>query len=269
MPAMIDSSAAINVIRAHVFGKFNNSSHLLTLEASDFQASATNGSKLQFKGICLFPCRWFKNGPMFSFKFHICAQLSVPCGVGFDVLRKQNCAVDFSRGLLDVVDAVLECISPLSQCFEDNSPTTDLSLCSVTSRLLIPPQSEALVKCNLNSHHAHKLTSNSSRTSSDVTVGLVEPHLGFASLNPLLVASSLVSVSQNEFCLTVLNTNCSSVTLYPSQTIAQIIHYNEKILLTVGFNDVNVTSAETLMQAFKSNFSTLNEKQQKEAVCLL
>ena len=113
-PALIDSGAAISVNRADVFGNFKNSSHSLTLEASDIQASTINGSALQFKCMCMHPCRWFKNGPIFSFKFHICAQISVPCVFGFDLLRKQNCAVDFSRGLLDVGDAVLECISPLS-----------------------------------------------------------------------------------------------------------------------------------------------------------
>ena len=112
------------------------------------------------------------------------------------------------------------------------------------------------------------MTSNSSRTSSDLTVGFVEPQEGFASLNPLLVALCLVSVSQNEFWLRVLNPNCN-VILYLSQTTAQIMPYNKISLQTVGFNAVNVTSAETLMQAFKPNFSTLNEKQQKEAVCLL
>ena len=178
---------------------------------------------------------------MFSFKFHICAQISVACVVGFDLLRKQNCAIDFSRDLLDVGDAVLECISPLSQWFEDNSPTTGLSLCSIILRFPIPTRKEALVKYNPKSHHAHKLTSNSLRTSSDVTVDLDEPHVGFASLNPLLVASSLVSVSQNEFRLRVLKPTCNSVTLYPSQTIAQIMPYNENILKTVGFNASNVT----------------------------
>ena len=180
MPALIDSGAAISVIRADVFGKFNNSSHSLTLEASDIHASAINGSTLQFKGMSLLPCRWFKNGPMFSSKFHICDQLSVPCVVGFYLLCKQNCAVDFSKSLLDVGDAVLECISPLSQWFEDSSPAADLSLCPFTSRLLIPARSEALLKCNLKSHHAHKLTSNSSRTLLDVNDGLVDPHVDFA-----------------------------------------------------------------------------------------
>ena len=269
LPALIDSGASISVIRADVFGKFSNFSPSLTLEASDIQASAINGSMLQFKGMCLLPCRWFKNGPMFSFKFYICAHLSVPCVVGFDLLHKQKCAVDFSRGLLDVGDAVLECISPLSQWFEDNSPTTETSLCSVTSRFLIPPRSEALVKCNLKSHHAHKFSSSSSRTSSDATVGLVEPHVGFTSLNSLLVASSLVTVSQNEFWLRVLNPTCNSVTLYPSQTIAQILPYNETVLQTVGFNAVDINSAETLMQLFKSKFSTLTKKQQKDAFSLL
>ena len=269
MPALIDSGASISVIRADVFGKFSNFSPSLTLEASDIQASAINGSMLQFKGMCLLPCRWFKNGPMFSFKFYICAHLSVPCVVGFDLLHKQKCAVDFSRGLVDVGDAVLECISPLSQWFEDNSPTTETSLCSVTSRFLIPPRSEALIKCNLKSHHAHKFSSSSSRTSSDATVGLVEPHVGFTSLNSLLVASSLVTVSQNEFWLRVLNPTCNSVTLYPSQTIAQILPYNETVLQTVGFNAVDINSAETLMQLFKSKFSTLTKKQQKDAFSLL
>ena len=269
LPALIDSGASISVIRADVFGKFSNFSPSLTLEASDIQASAINGSMLQFKGMCLLPCRWFKNGPMFSFKFYICAHLSVPCVVGFDLLHKQKCAVDFSRGLLDVGDAVLECISPLSQWFEDNSPTTETSLCSVTSRFLIPPRSEALVKCNLKSHYAHKFSSSSSRTSSDATVGLVEPHVGFTSLNSLLVASSLVTVSQNEFWLRVLNPTCNSVTLYPSQTIAQILPYNETVLQTVGFNAVDINSAETLMQLFKSKFSTLTKKQQKDAFSLL
>ena len=147
--------------------------------------------------MCLLPCRWFKNGPMFSFKFHNCAQLSVAGVVRNDLLRKQNCSVDFSWGLIDVGDAVLECISPLSQWFEDNSPTTDTSVCSLTSRFLMPPRSEALVKCNLKSHHAHKLVSNSLRTSSDVIVGLVEHNECFDGLNTLLVASSLVSVSRN------------------------------------------------------------------------
>ena len=77
-----------------------------------------------------------------------------------------------------------------------------------------------------------------------MTVGLVEPHVGFVSLDPLLVASSLVSVSQNALWLRVLIPPCNSVILYPSQTIAQIIPYNENILQTVGFNAVKVTSAE-------------------------
>ena len=126
-----------------------------------------------------------------------------------------------------------------------------------------------LVKCNLKAHHAHKLTSNSSRTSSDVTVGLVEPHIIFTSLYPFLFALSLLSVSQNEFWLRVLNPTCNYVTLHPSQSIAQIMPYSENILQIACFNAVNVTSAETLMQVFKSNFSTLNEKQQKTALCLL
>ena len=66
LPALIDSGAAINVIRADNFGKLSNSSQSFKLEASDIQASAINGTTLRFKGMCLLSWRWFKSGPIFS-----------------------------------------------------------------------------------------------------------------------------------------------------------------------------------------------------------
>ena len=88
MPALFDSGAAISVIRADVFDMFKNSSHSLTLEASYIKLSAINFSTLQFKGMCWLLCRWLESGPNFYLKFHILAQLSVPCVVSFDLLSK-------------------------------------------------------------------------------------------------------------------------------------------------------------------------------------
>ena len=98
LPALIDSGAAISVIRADVFGKLSNSSQSFKLEASDIQTTAINCMTLKFKGICWLPCHWFKSGPIFSFKFYICTDLSVPCVVGFDLLRKQNVQLTFVKG---------------------------------------------------------------------------------------------------------------------------------------------------------------------------
>ena len=160
LPDLIDLGAAISVIRANVFGKLSNSSQSVKLEASDIQASAINSTTLRLKGICLLPCRWFKSGPIFSFKFYICTDLSVPWVVGFYFLQKQKCAIEFCQGLLDVGNAVLECVSPLAQWYERNSQTAQIALCSLSDRFLIPARSEAHVTCRLQSDHAYKCLSN-------------------------------------------------------------------------------------------------------------
>ena len=66
-PVLIDSGAAIGVICADVFGIFNNSSHLFTLEASDIQASTINGCRLQFKGVYLLHVVGSEMNPVFRF----------------------------------------------------------------------------------------------------------------------------------------------------------------------------------------------------------
>ena len=144
-------------------------------------------------------------------------------------------------------NAVLECVSSLTQWYERNSQTAQIALCSVSDRFLIPARSEAHVKCRLQSDHAHKLIS-STRTSSDAAVGLVEPYVGFASIKSVLIASSFVALDGNETHLRVLNPTCNSVTLFPSQTIAQHSHFNENELQAAVLNAINVSSANKLMK---------------------
>ena len=93
---------------------------------------------------------------------------------------------------------------------------------------------------------------------------LVEPYVGFTSINSGLIASSLVALDGNEIHLRVLNTTCNSVTLFLSQTIAQVSHFNENELQAVGFNAFNVSSANKLMKTFESSFCALSKEQQKD-----
>ena len=165
-------------------------------------------------------------------------------------------------------NAVLECVSPLAQWYERNSQTAQIALCSVSDRFLIPARSESHVKCRLQSVHAHKFLS-STRTSSDAAAGLVEPYVGFTSINSVLIASSLVALDRNEIHLRVLNPICNSVTLFPSQTIAQVSHFNENGLQAVVFNAVNVSSSNKLVKTFESSFCALSEEQQKDVFKLL
>ena len=165
LPALIHSGAAISVIRTDVFGKLGNSSQSFKLEASDIQASAINGTTLRFKGMCLLPCRWFKSGPIFFFQvLHLYRFKRSLCCRFRPFTQGKMCSWFLSR-ILDVGNAVLECVSPLAQWYERNSQTAQIALCSVSDRFLIPARSEAHVKCRLKSDHAHKFLS-STRTSS-------------------------------------------------------------------------------------------------------
>ena len=141
LPALIDSGAAVSVIRSSDFKLLRDSSSSFKLEQSNIHAAAINGSELHIVGVCSLPCRWYKGSRIFSFKFFAAQSLSVPLIVGFDLLHSQKCFVDFHLDLLFVQNAVLECTSPV---LKTEHKSTQLPVV-IQATLKVPPFSEAIV----------------------------------------------------------------------------------------------------------------------------
>ena len=116
LSVLIDSGAAISVIRKSVFDRIRASFPRLVLEDSDTEAAAINGSNLKFLGVSRLPCRWLSDGPQFHFKFFVTRDLSVPCVVGIDLLQAQKCAVDFHLLQLSFCCTVDFCFIQFSFC---------------------------------------------------------------------------------------------------------------------------------------------------------
>ena len=222
LPALIDSGAAISVIRSSTFELLREFAPRLKMENPDIRASAVNGSQLNFLGVSRLPCRWFRGSPQFVFRFYIVESLSVPLILGFDLLKDQNCAVDFHMGLLDVGHAVLECISPImGQHFEDDSKLPITAAVEVQHFTIIPPRSEAFVTCSVPDFDQNVCRSGPQSSFTD-DVGLVENCVDSNSKHSFLVAASIVSLTHVPTMVRVLNSLNEEVKLYPKQKIAQI-----------------------------------------------
>ena len=69
LPALIDSGAAISVIRSSTFELLREFAPRLKMENPDIRASAVNGSQLNFLGVSRLPCRWFRGARNLFFGF--------------------------------------------------------------------------------------------------------------------------------------------------------------------------------------------------------
>ena len=236
LPALVDSGAAISVLCVDVFEKLRVKNQRLKMEPATIQASAVNQTTLSFMGTCQIPCRWLKDSPIFWFTFYIASRMSVPCLLGFDLLHSQNCAVDFNLGFLDVGFAVLECVSPLTEWFQQQQETVNqVTLCKAGKTVEIPARSESHVNCRLD-FDRELFRKSGSRASSASIVGLVEPCVGFTRDNSVLVASSLVKEVDGHVLLRVLNPTNFPFTLYQSQVLATFTPYSNRDLQVSSLN---------------------------------
>ena len=236
LPALVDSGAAISVLCVDVFEKLRVKNQRLKMEPATIQASAVNQTTLSFMGTCQIPCRWLKDSPIFWFTFYIASRMSVPCLLGFDLLHSQNCAVDFNLGFLDVGFAVLECVSPLTEWFQQQQETVNqVTLCKAGKTVEIPARSESHVNCRLD-FDRELFRKSGSRASSASIVGLVEPCVGFTRDNSVLVASSLVKEVDGHVLLRVLNPTNFPFTLYQSQVLATFTPYFNRDLQVSSLN---------------------------------
>ena len=262
LSVLIDSGAAISVIRKSVFDRIRASFPRLVLEDSDTEAAAINGSNLKFLGVSRLPCRWLSDGPQFHFKFFVTRDLSVPCVVGIDLLQAQKCAVDFHLGLLDVGYAVLECVSPVAELLETEHRILASVPVFVKRQVVVPAFSEALVPSNVSNHDCRPGSSKRK------IVGLVEPETGFTSLHSVLVASALVTLNDDVLFTRVLNPTATPLTLYPKQKIAYFSQYREPYGISAS-SKVASPSTSDLSLLFASDLSTLNRNQQERVYDLL
>ena len=67
--ALIDSGAAISVLRLNSFEKLRENNRRLSKTTAQIKASAVNGSTLTFSGMSSLPCQWYKGSPVFYYKF--------------------------------------------------------------------------------------------------------------------------------------------------------------------------------------------------------
>ena len=268
--ALIDSGAAISVLRLNSFEKLRENNRRLSKTTAQIKASAVNGSTLTFSGMSSLPCQWYKGSPVFYYKFFLVENLSVPCIVGFDLLQSQKCVIDFHFGFLDVGGAVLECVSPLTEWFEKKSTNhTESSICSVQQNFIVPPMSESLVPCTVSSLFVSSLSRSGSHSSSDAIVGLVEPLVGATSDMAVFVAATLVNLSSNTVFVRVLNPTTQTVNLFKKQSLAGITVYESQDIQISKISIGNSNNVFDLKLDFKTQLETLSGTQQESVYKLL
>ena len=259
--ALIDSGAAVSVIRLSTLDGFERSVRSL-IEQPDIQATSVNGVSLCFVGRVRLQCRWFRNSTSFSGSFYVTQDLSVPVIIGFDILHKQKCAVDFHLGLLDCGEAVLECKSPSIAC---EAQAGVVAVAKLVSEIVLPARSESLVTCNLHSHsEAASLT-----VFRDLTpcVGLIE-QLPSPLADGVLTAPALATIENDRsFVVRVMNLSQCPVKLYQNQSIASVSKLASHTV--AALSNVSDGVHPTLPTVLNSSLSNLDSSQKEQAMRLL
>ena len=250
--ALIDSGAGISVVRSSTLTTLTEV-HRFSMAKPDVCGSAVNGTPLSFVGQVRLPCRWSRNETEFWETFYVVPEMSVPFILGFDLLHRQSCAIDFSLGLLDVGSFVLECVSPVLSVSATASSVA--SVC-VNCDAVVPPRSDTFVPCKL--QWPCSTTFSSVDPSSHI---LIELNTAFES--PVFVAA----VRDNGLFVQVLNPSQTGVPLYTNQIVATGSVFNGAFSVSSCVPCYDKRSS--FHSLFASDLSTLSESEARTASELL
>ncbi len=210
----IDPGSEISIIRLVAFNKLLELNKSLSLTPTHIRVTVANDSPMVVLGVVPLQCCWFGTSRSFTLQFFVSDIRSTDLLLGIDLLDSQRSILDVSGKWLRFKGETsfhvpLEAASSTAQMTSSRRVSTNLSLC-VHRTTVVPTLHEVMIQCEAESPLRYP----------DGTVLFVEPNEKFRESHSLLVAHSLVTVSDNRCFVRLMNVLPNDIVLYKGCRIA-------------------------------------------------